>query len=497
MATTPMWLCLGFPLLGLESCSDYRPDRPAALIRGREARQPVVALNASARQRGLQTDLSPTTLQALAPDLLLQQQDLDSEQQALQQLALWAWQYSPGIALYPGQLLLEIGSCLKLFGGAERMLASIGDDLAGLGYTVQYGLADTPLAARLLGQYGAGYEGCLPLLADPWQLASERVAAALGAIAIDDMLLEDKLRRDIPKRLRAAGIERIEQLRALPAAALGKRFGKAFEHYLGRLFGRRPDPQQGFEPAPIFELQRHCMEPIQGKPLLQRAMTALLPALQQYLRRRQLQTRHLYWRLHRHGGACQRIDVNSSLPGDDGSSFAALLELQLEHCQIPGEIISVSLHCEQFCDYSADTAGLFADLDNDAGPDIAELLDRLRPTTAAVYQLATADSHIPEQTQQRRRANPVADAALNRHAAKHADSRPLWMLRSPAPIQRRGRELFWRGPLELLGDPERITGNWWQRPVYRDYYVARGKNGELYWLFHDRLEQRWFLHGFF
>ncbi len=488
-----MWLCLGFPLLGLESCSGYDPRRPTALLRG----QQVVALNDSARERGLQTGLATATLQALAPDIVLREWEAETEHQALQQLALWAWQYSPGIALWPQQLLLEIGTCLKLFGGAPAILDSMCRELLAQHYSATFGLGDTPLAARLLCHNSVSLDQCRKLLATPYRLDNARVAAAVDAIAIGSMLLEDALPKTIPDKLRGAGITRVGELRGLPLAALGKRFGKRFEHYLARLFGHRPDPQRGFEPAPVFELRRHCLEPIQGKPLLLQAMTALLTPLQQYLQRRQLQTRKVEWRLHRHGGGFQRISVGASLPTDDAATFESLLALQLETLNIKGEIIGIGLHCEEFSEYTADTGVLFAELDHTVGPDIAALLDRLRPTASGIYQIGTADSHIPEQAQQRLRADPAADNTLNQYALKHPGIRPLWLLRSPAPLHSRGRELFWRGPLELLGEPERIAGNWWQRPVHRDYYVARGSSGELYWLFRDNLQQRWFLHGFF
>ena len=48
-----------------------------------------------------------------------------------------------------------------------------------------------------------------------------------------------------------------------------------------------------------------------------------------------------------------------------------------------------------------------------------------------------------------------------------------------------------------MGGPERIEDLWWQQPVSRDYYIARGRGGQYYWLFHDRRQRCWYLHGLF
>ena len=31
----------------------------------------------------------------------------------------------------------------------------------------------------------------------------------------------------------------------------------------------------------------------------------------------------------------------------------------------------------------------------------------------------------------------------------------------------------------------------------RDYYIAKRGNGQLLWIFYDRVQSRWFLHGLF
>ncbi|WKD48614.1 hypothetical protein [Microbulbifer spongiae] len=62
----------------------------------------------------------------------------------------------------------------------------------------------------------------------------------------------------------------------------------------------------------------------------------------------------------------------------------------------------------------------------------------------------------------------------------------------------RGHKLFYRGELHLLQGPERIDGNWWQHGHHgRNYYMAKGENGGLYWVFQDLTSKAWFLQGIF
>jgi protein ImuB len=57
-----------------------------------------------------------------------------------------------------------------------------------------------------------------------------------------------------------------------------------------------------------------------------------------------------------------------------------------------------------------------------------------------------------------------------------------------------------RGPLRLLGEPERIETGWWEEEgdVARDYYQAIDIRGVRLWVYRERrAPHRWFLQGVF
>jgi len=46
-----------------------------------------------------------------------------------------------------------------------------------------------------------------------------------------------------------------------------------------------------------------------------------------------------------------------------------------------------------------------------------------------------------------------------------------------------------------VGGPYPLQQGWWRRLRVEDEYLVRTQSGRVFWLLHDRLEQRWFLIG--
>jgi protein ImuB len=113
------------------------------------------------------------------------------------------------------------------------------------------------------------------------------------------------------------------------------------------------------------------------------------------------------------------------------------------------------------------------------------LLERLRIRLGkdAVYGIATAADHRPENAWRPCQEQGRAIATANRH-------RPLWLLPRPLPCH--------DGRLKLKTGPERIESGWWDGgDVARDYYVAEDRNGAQLWVYCDRVSGEWYVHGVF
>ena len=114
---------------------------------------------------------------------------------------------------------------------------------------------------------------------------------------------------------------------------------------------------------------------------------------------------------------------------------------------------------------------------------------------AAVYKISYQDSRVPELT------NAVIALAEKCHQQLpdiHSKAlRPTWLLSSPQLIEHRNQRLCWQGYISPIVGPERVIGNWWEKPVARDYYLATRNDNLPLWIYFDLYQKQWFLHGVF
>ena len=111
---------------------------------------------------------------------------------------------------------------------------------------------------------------------------------------------------------------------------------------------------------------------------------------------------------------------------------------------------------------------------------------------AVVIPEGERDEHLPEFA-----GYCSLDTRPGTVPSENGELRPFWLMQEPQPLQVFNGQPCWQGRLELLEGPERIEDNWWERPVSRDYYVARDSAGLLYWVFRDRLHNQWYMQGVF
>ena len=51
------------------------------------------------------------------------------------------------------------------------------------------------------------------------------------------------------------------------------------------------------------------------------------------------------------------------------------------------------------------------------------------------------------------------------------------------------------GHVEDLAGPYLVSGGWWRAAVHREYYFARMRDGDVLWIYYDRLRRRWCWQG--
>jgi len=51
------------------------------------------------------------------------------------------------------------------------------------------------------------------------------------------------------------------------------------------------------------------------------------------------------------------------------------------------------------------------------------------------------------------------------------------------------------GAASHLRGPYMLAGGWWDQAEQRDYYFVALRRGDVFWVYRDRLNRRWFLQG--
>ena len=472
-----LWLCLRFDQLSLQCLSRSEEQAVAVLVRQR-----VICANDCAAALGVREGMTSAGVRALAGDdtpLQLLERNIGAEQHCLDQLCCWAYGITPTLHKWREDCLqLEIGGCLRLFRGLDQLLAEVANGLDSRGYRVHYGLAPTPKAAWLLSfaprQSALAIQ--LPLVERLGPLPLSLLDTFSGTVA----------------SLRRAGLRTLGEVLALPSAALGRRCGLEFSHFLQQLLGQREDLQTDYQPPATFSDAFWFGYEIKINGELLPAVQLLLQSLCRFLRQTQLRTTQIHWQFIAIDHRVHELCVRSASSHSDWKNWYQLTAIRLEQVQLQAGVEGLALVCRQLCPAQPDNIDLFGP--GRQSEPLASLLDRLRSRLGlqAIEQVSCRDEHLPELAVQLSHDLPGDGHTTGTHCAQ----RPFWLMPRPQALRQRHNRLYWNGPLNLVYGPERIEDNWWREAVSRDYYIAAG-NGRHYWVFLDRLARCWYIHGIF
>ena len=510
-----MWLAVHFPNLALEIFGFHQLDTPAVVLED----QKIHSLNEPARQMSIIAGSTLATAHSICPGIVHAQRDTELEQQRLTRLAEILYGFSAQVSLEkPQGVVLEIGGSLKLFGNHKTLSQKAQAICRELGHDNQASAATTPRAAIALSR--------APSTSKTWGMQAIRQvplqSAGLELAGVDKQVIE---------RLSNMGIQSLGPLLDLPASQLGKRFGKHLLAYIAQLKGDLPDPRINITPAVTFDGSLHLLQPLNNiQDLLERPgspMQKLLRDLEAWLIAQQLGCEQLNWVFSGQpspntsqpdtGKIC--MPINFARARQQHQDMLRICHLKMEQIQLPDDVMSVSLQTPGLQAWNNQSDALFNTGMENAQHNtqqLEDLIDELhaRLGDGVCSQLQTADQHIPENAwraitpTQRKQANskPIPSGTPNTKTSPSSGQtqttttcgkkRPLWLFNVPQPVSAK--------ELKLLHGPERIQTQWWSpshnthtlSSVYRDYYIARHRQGLECWAFMDSQNQ-WYLHGYF
>jgi protein ImuB len=478
-----LWLCLYLPQLPLEaSGGDPGTHRAVAARAGRTS--VILLCDEAARQHGVQPGMPVNAALALVPELAIRARKPEREREALRALATWALRFTPAVSIDPGgALLLEIGGSLASLGDPGKLRAAVVAGAVRRGHAVLAALAPTARAALWLACAGEQ------------QPVTEcaRLPTVLARLPVQVPGWPDEVRRT----LRRMGITRLGECMRLPRDGLSRRIGPSCLAEIDEALGKRPEVWQPFRQNESFASELELPAETRDGSLLMEALQILLGRLQRQLRASQAGVRSLWVRLGHRAVPATMLRLGLAGPSADVVRIGALAAVRVAELRVKAPVVSIRLDAEVEPMGPAASASLLA-LAGGQGERVAGLVERLRARLgpAAVYGVRPSGEHRPEHAWQ---VVPDLDERADAGEGVPAEApRPLWLLDPPQPLQECGERPSFRGALVFRSGPERIETGWWDgHDVQRDYHVALGRDGMRLWIFRDRRDGGWYLHGLF
>ncbi len=361
-----LWLAVELPHLALDLVSRGKEgirDLPLA-VSDADARRPhILDCNPAASRLGIRAGLPVNAARGLAGALQIADRDPHAEQQALERLAAWCYQYSSAVSILPGRhaLLLESGGSERLLGDSAALGQRLTRELLGLGYHARAGTGPTPEGALLAARRGLD----LPNL--------KALQETLSGLPLEALLIEPSQHAALEKM----GFRRVRDVLRLPRKALARRLGTGMVEYLDRLTGVRPDPQRHWIPPERFTSAMDLPAEVGNSQGLLFPLRRLIGELCGVLRAadRGVQELNIHLQLRR---GEEQLQLRLQQPSRDEQHFMDLLRERLERFRLPQPACRLSLDTDEFLSFDAAPQGLFVDPDNPSSNPVEPLLERLR-----------------------------------------------------------------------------------------------------------------------
>lgn len=550
------WLAIYLPRLATDRLkrSGRAPgdDRPLAIYAKQANAYQLTGVDKRASELGLCLAMSLADARAIQPRLEVVEAELEEDALALDAIAAWCERFTPIVVIDPPEgLFLDVTGCAHLFGGEAALRDQIIARLHAQGFNAHAALAPTPGAAWAFARYarrpilslaergaakrrGEGHSNAQapayrdaphpPALAPPPSNspAAKRPVGDGGELEALAALPVEALRLDpeATALLRRLGMKTIGQLKDAPRSAFTARAGERAMLRLDQAYGRTREaltPRR--PPPPVFALRRF-LEPIFTTDAILHVMQDLCGDVVEKLDVRGAGARRLELVLFGVDGRDRVISVGVSRPERE---VKALIRLFREKLNVVAENIDAEFGIEaarlavvQLASIAEVARELVISEEERATPEqigsIADILS-VRLGAKRVLRPQVHELHAPERASGWRSAlSEAKDTQMLKQPADGVQRRPIRLF-SPAqliealatvpdgpPIRFRWRRVL-REVARAEG-PERISGDWTEGAVTRDYYRIEDREGRRYWLYREGLygeeaPPRWFVHGLF
>lgn len=417
----------------------------------------------------------------------------------------------------PGLIFVEITSTSHLFGGENYLLREASSLAKDFFPEAQLAIADTPAAAQLFSEERPQY------IVRPNEELTELNDIPLFRLPDLEGLTAWRSPKEVHHIVdffSSLGIQKIGQLKQFEIDSLRERWNETGSILWKRLHGLDRQVISPLVPTESLEDYVHMDFPLSHLPLLLHSLSESFKKL--FLRlegRKEFASKIVLQLFCEYSGHCHLIELRPNSPSRNQELYLKLLENKLvEVCldnpikEFKIEVLSAPEKVQQM-DFWGDNGrhhgtndgGIYGESYGDKMDQISSLLKQASLSSGFFHP---KDEIFPENSweilEQFEEANLMEDVIevegqglrlLPSYSKSLSDSpRPSRLLGQAKRLSKKQVE-----SLQFLSSQpiERLEGHWWEDSRGRDYFYAMSPKGQFLWVYFDRIEAEYFLHGYF
>lgn len=505
--------CVDLPDLGLQYATQQRgidKDVPHVWVEASGPSLVVQASNVAARRQGVMAGMRIAQARSICAELVVSAIESSALRSLRQDIGRQLRRFSPWVErhpLWPDSFWVRGDGLHRLWTSATAWGESIHSALALKGFKASVIVGFSRFYALALARQNPGH---LRVFRTPEQARAQALKVPLSFLLSDPKLWEE---------FRTLGLHTLGDLRTLPPSAVHRRYGKEAAQWLTWVHAMQDIPSHALKDPVVYETQVAWDVPITSSTTLLFVLTQPLEQLLQEVARAGRVCAALRWELTFDWGRYvdDRLRARAKAAGVepkgryafvlrastahvDAHRWVELLRLRLSRLTLPLGVLSV--HCTAEDVPAQVHQERWEGVQTRRRPEaLLQGLAQVRAELSddAVGRLVCTDAHLPE-VRNRWTQCTTLDVPV-----PHPRWTPVMMRRMAFDA----RELLGpttEGALQawfaqqsrrchaLMG-PYIVAGGWWVRDVERAYYYAFLDNGEVHWLYYDRVRRRWFLQG--
>jgi protein ImuB len=404
----------------------------------------------------------------------------------------------------PGLVFMDITGTAKMFGGEKKLLEEALHVSREFFSDATAAISDTPWGAQALAAEKPG------AISQPTRELVDLETAPLSRLHQLEGLIAWRSNsevEDIVDFFHMLGIHRLGEIRRFQVDSFRERWKETGTLIWKRMNGLDKQVISPLLPTEALQDYVHLDFPVSLMPFLLHCLERSLRRLMARLQGRGEFAQKIIVQLFcEYSGAVHVIELEPASPGRNLELFMKLLENKLSEVSLDNPIQQMEIEVIP-CPERIQQLSFFEPRVSDQEK-LSQLVSVFNQASLTTGFLKPRDEVLPEEawevTNEFEEYLPIEDAV--EVEGQSFQIRPAYgfsLCQAPRPsrLLKKPRALG-RGELDryqfLSHQPiERLEDSWWENSRGRDYYFALSAKGEFVWLFFDRIESQYYLHGYF